>query len=210
MTRATLRLAGVATLLIGCAGRSSQTPAAPPYSGPLDFPSDRADDFFDRQRIVASYGSQSFGFDAVLQKRGDELTLLGLTPFGTRAFVVTQKGADVSFQTFVGTALPFPPRYMLIDVHRVFFQASAPGGEGPATEGLRALSAANEVVTERWHEGRLLQRIFSRPDARPPGKIVVDYDGGMGEGEGHPHHVVLTNGWYGYRLDITTLSHKPL
>lgn len=208
MTRATLRLACGVVLLVGCAGRSSQTPAAPPYSGPLDFPSDRAEDFFDRQRIVASYGSQSFGFDAVLQKRGDELTLLGLTPFGTRAFVVTQKGADVSFQTFVGTALPFPPRYMLIDVHRVFFQASAPDVEGPATEGERAHSGTNEVVTERWQEGRLLQRTFSRPDAHPPGKIVVDYDGGMGEG--HPHHVVLTNGWYGYRLDITTLSHKPL
>jgi hypothetical protein len=32
----------------------------------------------------------------------------------------------------------------------------------------------------------------------------------MDEESGHPHHVVLNNGWYGYRLDITTVSHKQL
>src|ERR1700722_8658280 len=112
--------------LAACASRVAQSPPLPPYTGPLDFPVEGAEDFFDRQRIVASYEGHAFGFDAVLQKRGNELTLLGLTPFGSRAFVVTQKGADVSFQNYVGTALPFPPRYMLIDVHRVFFAHGAP------------------------------------------------------------------------------------
>jgi hypothetical protein len=197
-------------LLAGCASSSAaQRPAAPPYTGPLDFPSERAADFFDRQKIVASYEGHSFGFDAVLQKRGDELTLLGLTPFGSRAFVVTQKGADVSFQNYVGTALPFPPRYMLIDVHRVFFP-SAPATEAAQFEGERTFSAEGEVVTETWHEGRLFHRRFSHSDSRLPGKIVVDYEGGMGDDSSHPGHVVLTNGWYGYRLDITTTSHKAL
>jgi Protein of unknown function (DUF3261) len=196
-------------LLVACASSSTQRPAAPPYTGPLDFPSERAADFFDRQKIVASYDGHSFGFDAVLQKRGNELTLLGLTPFGSRAFVVTQKGADVSFQTYVGTALPFPPRYMLIDVHRVFFPAD-PATEAAPFEGARTFSAEGEVIAETWHEGRLFHRTFSRSDGRLPGKIVVDYDGGLGDDSSHPGHVVLTNGWYGYRLDITTTSHKPL
>src|SRR5580692_2625254 len=107
--RTLLRLS--AAILVGCASTSPQQPPAPPYTGPLDFPSERAADFFDRQKIVASYEGHSFGFDAVLQKRGNELTLLGLTPFGSRAFVVTQKGTEVSFQNYVGTALPFPPKY---------------------------------------------------------------------------------------------------
>jgi hypothetical protein len=181
----------------------------PPYTGPLDFPSGGMADFFDQQKIVATYEGHSFGFDAVLQKRGNELTLLGLTPFGSRAFVVTQKGADVSFQNYVGASLPFRPQYMLIDVHRVFLQAS-PLGDGPPYEGERTFSSADEKVTERWHDGRLVQRSYARIDGSPRGAIVVDYEGGLGDDGRPPHHVVLINGWYGYRLDITTLSHKPL
>ncbi len=195
--------------LVGCASRVAQSQPLPPYSGPLDFPADVSGDFFDRQRIVASYEGHSFGFDAVLQKRGDELTLLGLTPFGSRAFVVTQKGADVSFQNYVGTTLPFPPRYMLIDVHRVFFAHGAPdGAQAPASD--RTGSSDDEVITEQWREGRLAQRTFSRSDGRPPGKITVDYEWGSSEDADHPRRVTLTNGWYGYRLDITTTSHKKL
>jgi|HubBroStandDraft_1064217.scaffolds.fasta_scaffold01628_14 uncharacterized protein DUF3261 len=196
-------------LFVACASRSAQAPPPPPYTGPLDFPGDGTDDFFDRQRIVATYQGHSFGFDAVLQKRGHELTLLGLTPFGSRAFVVAQKGGDVSFQAYVGTSLPFPPRYMLIDVHRVFFPHAAPGEAAPS-EGERTFFCDDEVVTERWHDGRVSERTFSRTDGRPVGKIVVDYEGTTGEEAGHPRHVTLTNGWYGYRLDITTVSHKPL
>ncbi len=207
MTHAWLGLAGP-LVFVACAARAPAPPPLPPYTGPLDFPSEGMGDFFDRQKIVASYEGHTFGFDAVLQKRGHELTLLGLTPFGSRAFVVTQKDANVSFQAYVGFPMPFPPRYMLVDVHRVFFP-QAPPDEG-VTEGDRSFAHDNEIVTERWHEGRLLRRSFSRPDGHLPGTVVVDYDGGMGEGANARPHVVLTNGWYGYRLDITTLSHKGL
>jgi hypothetical protein len=195
--------------LAGCASRVAQSPPLPPYTGPLDFPADVAEDFFDRQRIVASYEGHSFGFDAVLQKRGNELTLLGLTPFGSRAFVVTQKGTEVSFQNYVGTALPFPPKYMLIDVHRVFFAHGA-SDQAQAPEADSARSSEDEVITERWREGRLAERTFSRSDGRPPGKISVDYEWGSGDDADHPRRVTLTNGWYGYRLDITTTSHTKL
>jgi uncharacterized protein DUF3261 len=208
MTLASKRFAA-AILLVGCASRSPERPPLPPYTGPLDFPTGGVADFFDQQKIVATYEGHSFGFDAVLQKRGNELTLLGLTPFGSRAFIVTQKGVDVSFQNYVGASLPFRPQYMLIDVHRVFLQTGPPGDAAPY-EGGRTFSSADENVTERWHDGRLVQRSYARIDGRPPGAIVVDYEGGVGDDARPPHHVVLTNGWYGYRLDITTLSHKPL
>jgi hypothetical protein len=195
-------------LFVGCASRSAQAPP-PPYTGPLDFPDEGVADFFDRQRIVATYEGHSFAFDAVLQKRGNELTLLGLTPFGSRAFVVTQKGAAVSFQTYVGTSLPFPPQYMLIDVHRVFFPHVGPG-DAAASPGEHTFSSDGEVITETWRDGRVSERTFSRADGRPAGRIVIHYDETMDEEGGHPHHVVLNNGWYGYRLDITTVSHKQL
>lgn len=194
-------------LLFGCAPRVQSAPVEPLYTGLLVDPG-VTEDFLDRQRILATYAGRTMSFDAVLQKRGNELTLLGLTPFGSRAFVVIQKGAAVSFQAFVSQSLPFPPRYMLIDVQRVFFPASAFKGAG-LREGGRQAVAGGEIVTEQWHEGRLMKRTFSRVDGRPPGEISVDYEGGMADAA-PPARVVFTNGWYGYRLEITTVSHQPV
>ena len=36
-----------------------------------------------------------------LQHRGDTLTIVGLTPLGTRAFVLQQQGLDVSFTSYL-------------------------------------------------------------------------------------------------------------
>jgi len=206
-----LSLAAGLAATLGCASRPPPAPSvpAPPYDGPLSSPGERADDFFDRQKIVATYRGKTVSFDAVLQKRGEELTLLGLTPFGSRAFVLTQKGAEVAFQAFVDEGLPFPPSYMLIDVHRVFFQAFS-AQEAPPSDGERSTVRRGELVTEKWQDGRLRQRTFRRSDGRPPGTIVVDYEGGMPADGTPPTHVAFTNGWYGYRLDITTVAHKPL
>jgi hypothetical protein len=200
-------LAGLA-LFTACAAPPAAAPG-PAYQGPLFDPAQAPADFLDRQKVVATYGEERRSFDAVLQKHGEELTLLGLTPFGTRAFVVTQNGAEVSFQTFVGETFPFPPRYVLIDVQRVFY---APAGLAGAAlpEGNRHAAISGELVTEAWHEGRLVQRTFVRADSTPPGAITVEYEGGMGPDGTPPRHVVFTNGWYGYRLDITTLSHERL
>jgi hypothetical protein len=180
--------------------------------------------FLDRQRITATYGDRTVQFDAVLQKRAGELTLLGLTPFGSRAFVLHQVGTDVSFQSFVPQSLPFPPRYILIDVHRVFFAwaqantgGAAPdagsdaGGYGPPRDGELVVEREGEIETERWAVGRLRRRTFRRADGEPRGEIVVDCEGdGMAADGTPPPHVRFANGWYGYRLEIATLSHQPL
>jgi Protein of unknown function (DUF3261) len=182
---------------------------APAYSWRLRPPSVRRDDFLDRQSIAATYGDRSARFEAVLQKRGDELTLLGLTPFGSRAFVVRQMGLDVTFQSFVPQSLPFPPNYILFDVQRVFF-ASEDTGDGGVVDGEHESVRDGEAVHEEWRAGRLLRRTFRRVDGRPAGLITVVYDGGMALDGAPPAHVTFDNGWYGYRLEITTLSHQPL
>jgi hypothetical protein len=207
----TLGRLGVAGLVLVLASALACQPAPLParsYTGPLRAPSTLGPDFLDRQRIVASYGDRELQFDAVVQKKGDELTLLGLTPFGTRAFVVRQTGTGVFFQSFVPQSLPFPPRYILIDIHRVFF-GRAPGAPIPA-DGERETVSEGESVVERWKGGRLLRRVFRRVDGNPPGDIVVEYDGGFEAGGPPPARVMFRNGWYGYRLDIMTQSHQLL
>jgi hypothetical protein len=226
-------LVGIAVAIGACApppgARRSQSPAAPPgsdrpYTGPFVDPATVPQDFLDRQRITATYGDRTAQFDAVLQKRGGELTLLGLTPFGSRAFVLRQVGTDVFFQSFVPQSMPFPPRYILIDVQRVFFawaQGSAggavpdagydAGGSGAPPDGELQREREGEIETERWVAGRLQRRTFRRADGDPRGEIVVDYDGdGMGSDGTPPAHIRFANGWYGYRLEIATLSHQRL
>jgi hypothetical protein len=195
-------------VVAGC--RASAPPRAPDegYAWSLRPPSSRPDDFLDRQTITATYGDRTARFDAVMQKRGDELTLLGLTPFGARAFVIRQVGLDVTFQSFVPQTMPFPPKYILFDVQRVFFDFEA--GDAAAPDGERETTREGEIVRERWQGGRILRRAFRRADGRPPGDIVVDYEGGMAANGEPPAHVSFANGWYGYRLDIMTQSHQRL
>jgi hypothetical protein len=206
-TRVSLAVA-VAAFAGGCSGPPPQS-APRPDPGVLHAPGEYPGAFLDRQTIVASYGKKSAKFDAVLQKQGDELVLLGMTPFGSRAFSLRQKGLDVSFESYVAQELPFPPRYILFDVQRVFFEG-APPGSPPPPDGPHESSRDGEAMTEYWQDGRLQQRRFRRASGDPPGEIVIVYDGGMPPGGPPPPHIAFVNGWYGYRLDITTLSHQPL
>jgi hypothetical protein len=187
-------------ILIGCASSPSSMMPSPPYEFPLKPPSAYTKNFVDRQTISATYGTHHVSFDAVLQKRGDEITLLGLTPFGTRAFALRQIGTDVTFESFVPQTLPFPPKYILIDVHRAFFDGIDDSGSAP-TDGAYEARKNGEIITETWKNGRIVKRDFRRVDGIPKGDIVITYDG---------DRTHFQNEWFGYTLDITTVSHKEL
>jgi hypothetical protein len=204
------RAVATATLVVASACASAPPrPAARPDPSVLHASGEYPGAFLDRQHITATYGTRKASFDAVLQKRENELVLLGMTPFGSRAFVLKQTGLDVSFESFVPQELPFPPRYILFDVHRVFFDGIATGAQALA-DGSHEATRDGEQLTERWQDGRLWQRRIRRLNGDPAGEIVIDYDGGMPAGGPPPAHVGFANGWYGYRLDIDTQSHQPL
>jgi len=141
----------------------------------------------------------------VLQKKGDAITLIGLTPFGTRAFVLEQNGLEVKFTSYIGD-VPFPPRYILQDIERVYFG----GLEGaPLTDGEHVAERDGEKIREVWREGKLQQRDFTRLDGDPPGTMAIVYQGGMAGGTSAPE-IDIDNGWVGYRLSIVTLSEQRL
>jgi hypothetical protein len=196
-------------VLASCAPRVAAPPAPRPYSGPLVDPKAVPYDFFDRQQITATYGDRTARFDAVLQKRGGELTILALTPFGSRAFVLRQVGSDVSFQSFVPQSMPFPPKYILIDVQRVFFAWADEGRNGGRPpDGDRSVERDGEIETEHWEGGTLRRRTFRHVEGGLPGEIAIDFgDPGMSADGTPPAHLAFANGWYGYRLEIATLSH---
>jgi hypothetical protein len=204
---------GCAALALAACGAPPRPPEGPPpeYPGALAAPSELrspaglGEAFALEQRVRSEYPTGAQEFRAVLQKRGDALILVGFGPHGGRGFVLQQNGAEVAFESHLPRELPFPPRFMLQDVHRAWFR----GLEGPRPDGEHRGVIDGEEVVERWAGGRLRERTFRRLDGAPAGVIRVTYEGGLG-GEGPPERVVLDNGWFGYRLVLTTLSHQTI
>lgn len=163
-------------------------------------------DFLARQTLVGRLGEREIHGQVVLQKRGSELTLIGLTPFGSKAFVIQQGPEGVRSQTIMAGALPFPPEFMLLDVHRALFMGLS-GGTG--ADGERRGEREGEAIRETWADGRLLRRSFRRLDRRPKGTITIEYVGGMA-GEQAPAKIIVDNGWFGYRVEISTISWQPI
>ncbi len=182
----------------GCGGashpHSRHQVSLPPVAG-------LGGDFVWRQRIVARHAKGDMSFGSVLEKRGNHLTLLGLTPFGTRAFLLEQDGARFHFRTFMPQRLPFPPEYILTDVHRVFhLSASEP-------QGWHCRLHTKVRTCDYWHGSRLLKRALFHNTSPKRAFVTISY------GEGYvshrpPRHITLVNHEYGYSLDITTLVYS--
>ncbi|HTE05343.1 MAG TPA: DUF3261 domain-containing protein [Planctomycetota bacterium] len=219
---ACLLLAAFAALafLTACASTRSPPPLQPvdaDYPGELRPASDFPADVLLRQRVSASWGDAASGdprahgqrsFDCAFQKQGDTLTLLGLSPLGSVTFVVKLVGDRVEFENRTPEPLPFPPRFILLDVERVFFPWLATGG-APLVDGVHESVLGDERVTERWSAGQLVERRFERIDGHPAGAIRITF-GGDREGRFAPPSALLDNGWLNYRLSVETYEQAPL
>lgn len=83
----------------------------------------------ERIRVVGGGVDESFGL--VLQKTGPRLVMVGLTPFGAKAFGVTQIGLETWTESYLGPALTVPPQNVLRDVHRAHFLIVEDGALDP-------------------------------------------------------------------------------
>ena len=188
---------GLLLISFGCAGPRAGGPALPLPPVRLRPPSAMPADFQWRQRVTVSYGDRSpRSFDAVLQKQGDRLSLVGLTPLNTVTFVVQQNGLEVTFDNRTDEALPFDGRHILQDVQRVYF----PWLDGPTTSGIRVGEKLGEQVTERLDGQQVVERTFERA-GRPPVRVIFE---GLRGPERPPSRAVLENRRYDYRLIIET------
>jgi hypothetical protein len=207
----------LAGMLFGACSRGKGEATPPEAAGPAnlsdaDYPGTLAPtlsgpDFLARQRLDGKIRDRTIHGEAVLQKQGEALTLIGMTPFGTKAFVAKQQGGQVENQVFAPEGkLPFPPRFMLLDINRVLF-LGLPGA--PLADGTHFGQVGEETVTEKWQGGALLERTFARKDGEPAGTIVIVYEGGM-QGGKLPERLRLDNQWFGYTIVIDTIQWQPL
>lgn len=179
------------------------------YPGTLLSPTALAPDVLWQQRITAHWGEHDQrGFDAAVQKQGDVLTVLGLSPVGSIGFAMILRGSTIELQNQAEQELPFPPRFILLDVQRTFYPWLEPA---VAPDGGRTGIVGDERVQELWRDGRLLQRRFTRIDGEPAGAITITYDWRDTAAQSlAPRHTVLDNGWFGYRLVVDTHTETAL
>jgi hypothetical protein len=203
-----MRFVVVALMLVAC-GAPARTMPPPTPPGVLHAPSDYAGDFAVDQRVTAEFQGDAQSFRAVIEKQGDAITMVALGPTGGRAFVLAQHGHDVTFESHLPRELPFPPEYMLLDVHRTWLVA-LPGA--PLADGSHVGEIDGEEVTELWADGRIQTRTFRRLDGTPPGLLTITFEGGLDPrvDQPAPSRVVLDNGWFGYRLVLDALTRTPL
>jgi len=91
--------------------------------GPLRSTQDLEGDWIVHEQIRVTGKGVDESFGLVLQKTGPKLVMVGLTPFGAKAFGVTQIGVQTWSESYLGPALAVPPENILRDVHRAQFLA---------------------------------------------------------------------------------------
>jgi hypothetical protein len=198
-----VRLVLVAACLGGLASCGPAAPPATPasreYPCVLAPPEALAPDFSVRQHVTAEAGGKSGSFDAVLQKRGAELVIVGLVA-GVRAFVLKQTAAGITYDQSFGPKLPFAPRDVVVDVHRAYFKR-LPRAPGERPTGTLRGRLDGEKVEEDWKDGHLVERRFFRPGEHK-GAVRVTYDEGCTVERCAPRRLRIENEWFAYAIKI--------
>lgn len=163
-----------------------------------------AGDFVLRQRVRIEAAGRVVSLQLVVQKRGGELVLVGLHPFGAKLFTVRQRGLEVRVDAAPPPVLEVAPLNLLRDLHRERFLGLATSGADGSFRGERD----GTVIREEWAGGRLRWRSFERLAADPPGRVELRFE--EPEEAGEAARVTVDNRWCGYRSEITTWSEAPL
>ncbi len=157
-----------------------------------------------RQSLEATFEKEIFRFSAILQKQGDTLLVVGLSPFGTREFALLQDGATFTVDGSGARHLPFNPRLILEDIHHAYFETI--GGE-PPSEGTRAGRIGTCNLVEEWNAGGLVEKRFSSASGAPLRTIRYERPAPQGHALSR---IFLRDHRYGYTLTIDTVSDDAL
>ena len=210
----------IACLSIGLGGcghpaRQSviMTSAPSEYPGVLHDPRTLLQDFMVRQSLTIRTQREGkpveFELEAVLQKQGDTLLIVGLGPMDAKAFTLTQRSDRIEFVQFMGPELPFSPRNIVVDVHRVYFKRlPVPADDGYS--GVLRGELDGESVEETWQAGELRASVFTRPGGTLKGAVRVERGPGCDRSHCEPESATLRNEWFDYTLTIASDGYERL
>lgn len=210
---AVLAWAGLAACAHGSRTLVLSTTAPSDYPCVLHDPRTLPHDFFVRQSLTihAQHDGKPVDgqLDAALQKQGDELLIVGFGPMNVKAFTLAQRGDRIEFTQSYGPDLPFSPRYILVDVHRVYFKRLPPPRQ-PGYTGVNRGELDGETVEETWRDGELRAAVFTRPGSALHGAIRVELGPGCRPAACEPSSATLHNEWFDYTLAITSEGYEAL
>jgi Protein of unknown function (DUF3261) len=89
-------------------------------------------DFAMREWVTVRAEDVDFPFELIVQKKGRELVLVGLSPMGAKLFSVVQLGIETDVDALPGAVLPIPPLNVLRDLQR--FRLAQPSAPTPELE----------------------------------------------------------------------------
>ncbi len=159
-----------------------------------------------RQRLHFRFAEETGVLDAVVQVDCGVLRVIGLSPIGSRLFVIEQRGLEVTLETTTQRQLPFSARNLLLDVQRTYLY---PLSDPAPADGRYRHQQGVTTLHETWRGGRLRERVIADSNGERKGEIVVSYEGGYASSE-TPPRVHLDNRLYGYSLDVQTLEKRVL
>lgn len=210
------RLVGLVFVFgLGACGGASRhytisTSAAAEYPCVLHPPASLPGSWLVRQRLTITAqreGRPVTGeLEAVLQKEGEALTIVGLGPLSVRAFTLVHRGERIEVEQHLGGELPFSPRNVVVDVHRVYWKR-LPGA--PPADGVRRGELDGEQLEETWRGGELVALSFTRPGAFR-GAVRVELGPGCSALACEPTTATLHNEWFHYTLEIENDAYERL
>jgi hypothetical protein len=189
-------------LLTACAHKPAPAPAVPQFGiGGVLIPTDQiaVGPFVVQQHIKGAFQGGEVSIDCVVQFKDKKLTVLGLTPYGTRAFSIEQDGVDVKFQKYVERDMPVQPEMVLYDIHRVFFRGLPPGQSQGQDH--------SDQVTELQSGDYVLERRFQNMEG-PTNLVVITFDGPPAPIVAP--HVRITNTAFAYAIEIDNTEQRSL
>jgi hypothetical protein len=196
-------VAVLSVVAAGCAGRTTLPEASQTLASPARFDGD----FFLRQEIVARYVGRSITFKAALEKRADVLRLVGLTPFGSPAFMIEQSGDEVHFKEYVHLGIPFDPVNMLVDVHHILFEGSGIGAR--LGDGIHEFKSAGGSIFETWEDGNIVSRTFFDTDSTTE-LSRIEFQGARDPTSITSPLVRLYDRTHSYEIEIKTVEQRLL
>ena len=167
-----------------------QRPAEPPISPltyyPLQTPGSYGGTFTAQNLLEGQYEGRRIQLQTHVEIDADQIVVLGLTPWQTRAFVLRYDGQKLDFENFTHREMPFPPALILSDLQQVLWPTL------PSTSQWHVEDDVHPGERRIYFRNQLITRIqYAGPSAAPS-------------------DVTLWNLPYGYQLNIRTLHQHPL
>lgn len=170
-------------LLAGCAAPRSTRRSEPLVCFPLPQPSTFAGRLELEQWVEGHYDERTTTLHCHVTINPDLVQILGLTPLGTRGFLMRFDGRAMTVDNYTGRDLPFPPEMMVSDVQQTLWP------ELPESPGWKVKDAEPPwSVRKIFHHEQLITEIHYDAPPWETGKMY------------------LTNHFYGYGLEIRNLN----